>query len=152
MTPGKFRLAVAVVLFLGWIGWLAYLAFVKPPPVVVSRSQLMVAGLAGVARIELDPEGRPETALVEQVLGPGAAQGPAVGATLHPFGHGSVRLPGGKTTFQPGTLYLIPLTKAGDNQFRVVASPRSPGYDVQSPPVIYPWNPEVERQVKELLR
>jgi hypothetical protein len=152
MNRAKLRLAIAILLFGGWLGFLAYLALLKANPVVVSRWQMMAATHAVVAQITLDSDGRPKvTAHVEQVFPEASHDGPAVGQDLELPGLPKAHLPSGKPFTAGEGRYLIPLTKEAGNQFRVVALPPSPGYDFSSRLLIYPWTPDVERQVRELL-
>jgi len=152
MNRAKLRLAIAILLFVGWLGFLAYLALLKANPVVVSRWQMMAATHAIVAQITLDSDGRPkEIAHVEQVFPEKSQDGPAIGQDLELSGLPKAHLPSGKPFAAGERRYLIPLTKEAGNQFHVVALPPSPGYDFSSRLLIYPWTPDVERQVRELL-
>ena len=55
MTPGRIRLLLALGFFVAWLGWLGYLAATKTNPVVVSRSQAMVATHFVLADVTVDP-------------------------------------------------------------------------------------------------
>jgi hypothetical protein len=125
----KFRLAVAVCLFVGWIGWLAYLVATTHNPVIISRPQFIVADLW--VRGKLDGDGNsPKATLV-------------VGEVLWASDKQDLGLVDKQITVQyldkvgkdlgwagPGD-YLLPLQKNKDAKkagFRLAALPTSPGF------------------------
>ncbi len=66
----KFRLLIAGLFFFAWLGWLAYLAFNKNSPVVISRSQVMVAQYFVLAEVTVDAKGQPEKITIVEDLRP----------------------------------------------------------------------------------
>jgi len=58
MKSARIRLIVASTLFVAWLGYLGYLALGHSKPIVVSRSQLMLAPVLVKADIAVD-DGKP---------------------------------------------------------------------------------------------
>jgi hypothetical protein len=143
MTIRQARLAVAVVLFVGWLGYLGYLALGHAQPTLVSRVQLMNSTSWVVAEVDLDESGKPQREIhVEKVLA-GAALGDrqVIVANLP-----EASLPPNKPITHKG-MYLIPLLR-DRNEF-LVTSARTRSDDPKST-LIYPWIPEVEAQLADL--
>jgi hypothetical protein len=152
MTGAKIRLAIAAVLFVGWLCWLAYLVVTKNDPVVVSRSQMMAATHFVVANVAVDAQGRPETKV-------------AVVRDLHPVGAplaGTITVAnikdariGGASDFTAGGPFLLPLTAIpNSNSYDLTPPPRSPGNEgaLRPRPWAYRWDaPGVQRQFDELI-
>ena len=149
------RLAVAAVLFAGWIGYLLYLVvdlrWHRGPdgqPVVLSRPQFLVSEVDVIA--QLDDEKGPAT--VKEVLAVQNKMAIDEGQTLRvvnlvsPDGKGPVNWTG------PG-LYVLPLRARPDRTYEVVPIPRSPGYAGQSdldPVRIYPATAETRAQYRQI--
>ena len=157
------RLAVAAVLFVGWIGYLSFLAATTRNPVVLSRPQFLISQRDVIATYQGGDKFR-----VDEVLYPQGAPESEKGKTLIV---GDLK---DCQTFSPengwqwvkdhplaeGQQYLLPLqTAAGpppagaappDAMMDVVPIPPSPGFPpssaVAGPPRIYPATPEVRRQ------
>src|SRR5437899_5806627 len=69
MTRAKLRLAVAAVLFLGWIGYLAYLVAVSRHPVILSRPPFLVSNLYVVAKLTGDADKHPDkTIRIQEII------------------------------------------------------------------------------------
>jgi hypothetical protein len=145
MTPARLRLALAVVLFLGWIAWLAYLAMPSVTPrEVLSHSQFLISQLDVIARIDADAEGRPVSPIhVEEVHWPASAKD-KVGQSLVVTNIKGMKDHG----FAGPGLYIVPLIR-DDDAFKVAPAPRSPGYDGGSHrfPRIYPATEQNRRQL-----
>ena len=156
MTLARIHLVVATVLFVGWLGWLGYLAFAKKNPVVISRSQVMVATHVVVAEVSaVEGQPNPEIVIVK-VLKPSSEQ---LTGTLRVRHLHSARLPFDKPFADKG-IYLLTLAKTGQD-YALVGPPRAPGFNPVSPafdgqpwprPWVYPWTPELEKQLAGLLR
>lgn len=141
------RLALAAVLFVGWLGWLGYAALVKSRAPVVSRSQAaVVAGeprtAAVVAEVAAGPDGAPASAVkVTRRL----AGDPEPGAEL------VVPNLAEATGFAGPGEYLLLLADRGAG-YELVPPPPSPGYELAgTPPLVYRWSPDVEKQIDRLL-
>jgi hypothetical protein len=147
-------LAVAALLFVGWIGWLAYLVTTARPPVVLSQPQMLAATLDVIAQVD-DLE---KPVKVVEVLWPEDSpnRGAWVGKelTLSNLSYCTADWAG------PGE-YLLPLRKAeqGDNWVVAPTAP-NPGYPAPDdkgrkrvgPPRIYPNTPSVRAQHAQLRR
>lgn len=148
MNRPQLRFGIALVLLVGWLGYLGWLALGHGSPMIVSRTQLMNAPWWVVVEIELDTEGKPKTTVqIDHVaVGPELPESSLVVANLT-----KAHLPPNKPITGPGK-YLVLLThdplRREQGKAYAVASTRYGGYD--DAPLIYPWTPEVERQVKEL--
>jgi hypothetical protein len=156
MRASKARLAVAAVLFLAWIGYLVYLVVTttrpevhlwppevtRRPPVVLSRPQFLVSDLDLVAEVK-DRNGQPDSQVTVKKVQwvRDEKERPAAPEIV------VVNLPGAQGWEGPGD-YILPLGRDG-KVYRVVAIPRSPGFD--GPPDhrtrIYPATAETERQL-----
>ena len=143
MNWAKVRLAVAALLFFGWLGYLGYAALSKSRGPVVSRAQAAAAQVVVVAAVagEEKPGG---TATVTESL----KDGPAVGTVLE-----VVNLPECNGWAGAGE-YLMYLERVTPGEkFRVVGQQRSPGYDIGGvgKSMIYRWSPDVKAQAAKLL-
>ncbi len=159
------RLAVAAVLFLGWIGYLSYLAATIRNPVVLSRPQFLVSERDVIAVCKGG-----DKFVIDEVLYPKDATGIKKGQTLtvgnldkcQTFSpQDGWRLAKGGPT--EGQRYLLPLQTAAAAPrtnaespivMDVVPIPASPGYPPLSgdagPPRIYPDTPEVRAQYQTI--
>jgi hypothetical protein len=146
MTRRRVFLALAAVLFTGWMIYLLQLALRHQDPIVVSRPQILVAEVIVVATVE-DPD-KPEVEL-EEVLDPtNGYKGPA----LEPGKPIKVRNLATCKGLQPGShSYILPLAWEGDGSFSVVPIPRSPGFG-GGPPRVYVEGAETRDQVKHILK
>ena len=162
MTVARARLAVAAVVFFGWLGWLAFLASSKTHPVVVSRSQVMAATRYVVAKVQIEPD---TGALSKQV---------SVVTDLHPQGDplaGTIRVTnleaaevvGGGARFEDGQEYLLLLTPVAGGKGDAFELTRPPGRVYRPPPpndkrvetgrpYAYRWDNEDVRRQFEALR
>ncbi len=142
MTRRRRLLALAVVLFAGWIGYLAFLALTNSHAVVLSRPQFLVADLWVVA--DVDDLDKP-VKVADVAFAKGDA--PEKGNTIE------VRnLSACKEDWKGPGRYILPLTHDATGYY-VTAIPRSPGY---GPPVpqfrIYADTPETGAQLAHLPR
>ena len=143
MKAARLRLLVATLLMSAWLGYLGYLALGHAKPVVVSRSQLLYASYFVKADLTFDAGNKPvATIQIRETFGPNRV----LAENIDVVNLGEVRLPNNKS-LSAGT-YFLPLGPAGPKQFRVVSAL---GNDAQTKLVVYPWTPEVERQVRELV-
>ncbi len=175
-VPGKIFLAVTAALFFGWLSWLSYTALTKSHGPIVSRAQAAAARVA--VRAKLDPaEPDRESMLVRPaVIGgqqvivlKGEAEKPAFVVTvvekLHATGPEAGTKIGVSNLYAcsgfsgPGE-YLLLLNKEdgvtldGHPVYTVVGQQSSPGADLErsGPPMIYPWNADVEKQAQRVSR
>jgi hypothetical protein len=122
MTYPRLRLAVAVLLFVGWLGFLAYLVTRTRDAVILSRPQLLETELIVVAEVK-EKDGKPlPDVTVKETLWSGVKEKAAT--TLH-----LAALP--ETTSALGWRgagdYILPLVKT-ENGYDIASLPRSPGY------------------------
>ncbi len=143
MKVARIRLVIAAVLMLSWLGYLGYLALGHSKPIVVSRTQLLNATHFVKAEVTTDAANKP-AASVQVIESFGANR--VADKSIELTNIADVRLPDQKP-LSAGT-YFFPLVSAGPNRYRVV-SPFSS--DSQVKLIAYPWTPEVERQVRELV-
>src|SRR5207253_3743429 len=129
------------------------LAATKTNPVVVSRSQVMVATRFVVAEVTINPQGFPNKAVtvVEDLRPVGAP----LSRTIQVENIEKGRVAGAKG-FREGTRYLLPLSVSSTGGYALTVQPRSPGQEVVDPdrlrPWAYPWDdPEVQRQFNALV-
>jgi hypothetical protein len=146
MTRRKVWLALAAALFAGWMIYLLQLALRHRHDIVVSRPQIMVAEVIVVAWVE-DPDN--PTVEIEKILDPTEGyKGPAI----EPGKAITVRNLAKCDGIQPGSrTYILPLEADGDDGFKVVPIPRSPGYGPGAPRV-YLDGAETRHQVDHILR
>jgi hypothetical protein len=150
MKFARFRLILAIALFVGWLGWLGYLALGHAKALVISRSQLLVATSVVKAEIAIKPGSVPYVDVTE-----------SFGTQPVPLGHiivdniREVRLAGGKLLIDlpigsEGT-YVLLLEQTGPKNYRVVGASGGLGSNSGQHFLIYAWSSEVERQVHEWL-
>jgi len=154
MTGAKVRLAVAGLLFFGWLVYLGYLVLTKTNPVVVSRSQVMAATHFVLADVTVDPStGHPNrTVTVVRDLRP---VGTPITGTITVMNIKDARI-AGAGDFTAGGPFLLPLTPlaSAKDTYELTPPPRSPGGDptLRPRPWAYRWDaPGVQRQFEELL-
>ncbi|HEY1861965.1 MAG TPA: hypothetical protein VGG61_16505 [Gemmataceae bacterium] len=147
MDRRKALLAVAVVLFVGWMAYLIQLALTHRHSTVISRPQILVSQVVVVAHIEGDHSPN-EEATIEQVLFPEKeVEGVKGGEILR-----IANLPQSTKNWTGAGDYLLPLEKVADG-FLVTSIPRSPGFlpaGSNSQPLIYRWTHEIEEQFKHV--
>jgi hypothetical protein len=144
MKAGRVGLIVAAGLMFGWLVYLGYLALWLPKPVVISRSQLLQASHFVKGEVSIDAAGKPVATI--QVRDSFGAKRIA-DAEIEVDNLEKAHCPDDKQ-LTTGT-YFLPLLAIGPNKYRVV-SPA--GSESLSKLTIYPWNAEVEKQVRELIR
>jgi len=146
MTGARVRLIVAAALFVGWLGYLAYLALGQKPPVVVSRSQMLMASHIVKADLTFDEAGKPQPNVrVLESLGTQLVPAEPLLVDNLP----EALLPGNKPPRSAGT-YLLLLESPIPGRFRVASASNGQNTDPTSrPAVIYPWSAEVERQARQ---
>lgn len=145
MKATRIRLILATAAFAGWLGFLGYLALGQSKPIVLSRSQLLVATHVVKVEVALEGDGKPpRKVIVKESFG----KQPIAEAEITIDNIKEARLPGGKPLAMGGT-YLLPLERIGLTNYRLVGSPSGQS---QEPAgrlfTVYPWNPEVERQLR----
>jgi hypothetical protein len=138
-------LAIAALLFGGWIAYLGVEASRKSKPVIVSRAQLLAAQYDVEADLDLGPDGKlPESVTVRSVLYGVDQTLPADEITI-----GNISQAIGYS--RPGT-YLLPLVRKGKKAYEVATVPLDPGYPPgrdPPPPRIYPLTAEVRLQQQQ---
>jgi hypothetical protein len=138
---------LALTAFFAWISWLGYLAANKSYPIVVSHSQLMLTNRVMVGTLTLEGISKGEVNFESQ-LKPNDPNF-IVGSTVKIVNLSETTLPYNKP-ISPGT-YLFLL-----NEFDGVTAvaPRPNGLSSREvrDPMIYPWTPGVELQIKTLLK
>jgi hypothetical protein len=147
MTGAKVRLALAALLFFGWLGLLGYTAYTKSRAPIVSRAQ--AAGTVVAVRAKLTDGGDGRPARQAEALDNVTATGPKPGPILVP------NLPNasGFTGTGEYLLLLVPeVSLDGTDTYRVTGQQRSPGADLDGvgPPKIYAWSADVEAQARRL--
>jgi hypothetical protein len=153
----RVQLFVAAILFVSWLGYLAYLALGQKQPIIVSHSQLMnatstplnsdAAGSWVVAEVDLDEKQKPKRAVrIKKVL----AGAPIPEESIIVSNLLEARIPPNKPVREKGT-YFLPLVGSKDMMKYSIAPARglSPDNQIHGP-LIYPWTPEVEEQLKQL--
>jgi hypothetical protein len=176
MKPAVLRLAVAALLFAGWIGYLFYLVLTQPPrgpdgwwgvffpkpegrPLLLSRPQFLVSELDVVA--EVPDEGDKIT--VDQVLYPPEEEG-LRGKTLTVINLDQCRSrtadgdTGPPSEWTGPGRYLLPLRRPNPkkDEYEVVPIPPSAGYPpagtlrAVGPPRIYPAGKQVLAQYHQI--
>jgi hypothetical protein len=153
MKVPKLRLLIAGLFFFGWIGWLTYLAFNKTSPVVISRSQVMVATHFVLADIAIDANGQPlPSVTVAEDLRPVKGES-LTGKTILVQHLKEARLGGASDFSKPGK-YLLPLNKHPDGSYDITSPPSSPGNETLfgARPWAYRWEaPGVAEQFNRLV-
>lgn len=146
MKKSPVVLAVAALLFVGWIGYLAVQTWkYRTPPVVVSRAQLLAAKYDLAADVRAKADGRPESEVtVREILFAADAAAPKVGNKIKVGNLADCDGFGG-----PGA-YVLPLTATADGHYRVAGLPFDPGRAGEVRPRIYPDTAAVREQFKAL--
>ena len=137
MIQRRAFLVISAVAFVGWLGWLGYLATNKTNPVVVSRSQMMVATHFILADVKVDPEtGQPQkdVTVVEDLRPVGAGLAGTIRVENIKLGR-----VGGAKDFRERGVYLLPLTAAGKDVYALTVQPRSPGQEFIDTDRVRPW-------------
>ncbi len=137
----RLRLAIAVLIFVGWIGWLVYLAILGTPrPPVLSHSQVLVSNLDVIAQIDaLDP---PKIKIKEILWPHKEAEKPPESPVEVPH------LPSCVGWNGPGE-YLVPLRTDWHGSYDVQPLPPTPGFE-KAPPRIYRATPETLREYRTI--
>jgi hypothetical protein len=163
MTAARVRLALTIVLFVGWLSYLGYLVYDRPERrsagehgeaefVVLSRPQIIVSDIDLVARA------RPgsDKVTVKEVLYPDtdAARslvGKEIKITNLDECHAPVEPASGVPDLSQEGDYLLPLQDPGPNssEYRVTSTPRSPGF-AYGTPRIYPISAELLAQYRRI--
>jgi hypothetical protein len=148
MKKSPVALAVAVLLFAGWVTWLGIQAVRDRQPLVVSRAQLAVSQYDVEVDLSANPDGTlPMGVKVQRVRWAADDKKPAVGDEIT-----VINLP--KTQgFQGNGAYLLPLVqyKGREKEFEVAGQPLDPGsLPRERPPRIYPAAPGVLKQWDEI--
>lgn len=145
MKKSPIALAIAALIFVGWMIFLGTLAIRKSKPVVVSRSQLLVSQYEVEVDLQSAPAGRePAKVKVVSVLY-SASDSP-------PSGEITVTNLGQTQGFVGPGAYMLPLVKHGD-RYEVASYPPDPGYPVAHEPPkprIYPLTEEVRQQHRQI--
>ncbi len=160
MPSRRRRVALAVIAtaFILWIGFLAFLAYTAGHPIVLSRPQMLASNLVVIAQVSGDARHPEKTATVVEV--PWAADRAAqpqskakitvsnldqVSAADADHLRGVWRGPGE---------YILPLTTASNDTFRVTSIPPSPGYPQAEADRlrIYPVTPDTREELQQILR
>jgi hypothetical protein len=141
MKKSPLVLAVAVLLFGGWVTYLGVTALHNKQPTVVSRAQLALSQYDVEADLSAGPQGLSKQVSVKSVRW--AADG------MKPSGEITVwNLPSAQGYLGPGT-YLLPLIRQG-REYELAGVPNkldpTRQTDATIPPRIYPDSPEVWRQ------
>lgn len=144
MKKSPLVLALAALLFIGWMIFLGSQALRKSKPVVVSRAQLLVSQY----EVEVDLQSPPSEAAKLQVVSVlyKADDSP-------PSGEITVTNLGQTEGYAGPGAYLLPLVRHG-NTYEVPGYPDDPGFvpDPKKPlkPRIYPLTDEVRRQHRQI--
>jgi hypothetical protein len=141
MRRNPVLLAVSALLFAGWLTWLGVQALKHAQPVVVSRAQLLSAKYLVVAKV-----GEGGSVHVNEVWR--SPERPA----LRPGDTPKVADLETAVGYQGPGEYLLPLAAGANDQYAVPLPPVSPGYNKPLPEHrrIYPWTPEVQRQLESM--
>ncbi len=154
MKIGRIRLAIAVLLLVGWLGYLSFLVLYERNPVVVSRSQVMASTQFVLAKVTIDNEtGLPnKNVTVEEDLRPLGES--LTGKTIIVWNIKDARVAGAKDGFHGTGPYLLMLTKNTTDGYELTPPPRAPGNDspIRPKPWAYRWDvPGVQKQFEELV-
>ncbi len=145
MKVARFRLIFAISLFCIWLGYLGYLVE-HEKAVVLSRSQLLLAEYVVKAEVKLNGKA-PTTAHVLESFGKNTI--PEKDFNLH---LSYCELPDNRRLPTSGEeTLLLPLIRAENGTYRVVAIPGTSESDQSRVERVYTWSPQVERQVREIL-
>jgi hypothetical protein len=163
MTAARLRLVAALVLFLGWMSWLGITVFAhrNQPPEIVSRSQLLNATTTVVAEVTIGEDGLPgeSVSVVNRLGNSSAPMNSAIKVRNMKSAQTSLAEP-----LKAGK-HLLLLTGGENDSYDIAGWPRSAGVEARTPgeevridektkyirrPVVYPWTPAVEAQLKSL--
>jgi hypothetical protein len=150
MRKSAWRLALAAVLFAGWIGYLGWLAATATQPIVLARPQFLAADLYVVAEVPEDPKtpGQPaqEVTVMKQVW-------PAEAAPKKTIRVRNLNHLDAAERWQGAGEYVLALSKTrdGPDVFEVTPLPRTPGFG-GGPGRIYPSTPATRRQLELLAK
>lgn len=141
MTWARWRLAVALVLFCGWVAWIGYQAVRQERGPVVSHAQLLRSAIDVIADVEANPdETAKERVKVVEVLWP------PTDSQLKPGQDVSVvNIPSCDGFIGTGR-YLLPLTPVDKDRFQIAGLPNT-GEFARLRPTVYPDTAGVRRQV-----
>lgn len=158
MTAAKIRLAVAAVLFVGWMSWLGYLAATSGDAIVLSRPQLLVSSAHITAKLTAAQDSAtPSTAVTVQKIhwAPGTHDNLKEGAELT---ISNLESCGRAQGWQGSGLYILPLLRTENGSYVITPTPPSPGYIALPDPRnthdprlrIYPETPHTLRQLEKI--
>lgn len=143
MTAARVRMLAAAALFVGWMGWLGTAALTKYRGPVVSRAAAAAADAPLVADLVDGDEGQPAEGVV--VADAWNRFGPPAGTKLD-----LPNLPDAHGYAGPGR-YLLLARQTGPAGYELAVPGRGPGAEGGGRrPVVYPWTPGVEAQVRAL--
>ena len=148
MKRSKLLLIVTLAAFVGWLGWLAVAVAGKDRTVPISRAQITAATSLAICDVEVDKEGLPVSKVkVKKVFKSGL---PLINTEIEILNLRNAGVPG--AGFPSAGTYLIPVVMVDPTTYTVAGLPRSPGYEATTTakPVIYPWNSDIEKQLKTL--
>lgn len=151
MLEARVRLAVAAILFCGWLGWLGYLAFTATDPVVLSRPQFVMANIHVLARLSGDEKHPDTTVTIEKVLWPADKQEDLTAGAKLKLSDLAEYGPG-QGWNGPGE-YLLPLTRTPSGAYAVTVVPLSPGFNPKTMDFrrrIYRASPQVLSQLEQI--
>jgi hypothetical protein len=141
-------LAVAALLFVGWVTWLGVQALRDRRPVVVSRAQLAVSQYDVEVELAANPDGTlPASVRVTRVRWSADDRKPAEGEMIN------VRNLGKAQGYQDPGMYLLPLVRFKDKaaEFELAGLPLDPGNPLQDLlPRIYPMTEAALKQWDEV--
>lgn len=147
------RLAVAAVLFVGWLGILLMLVLKTRDPVILSRPQLLVSNVVIVAQVQ-DRQGADATVTVKEILWSADTDDAlAVGEAIE-----VQNLTGTPSGWQGAQQYILPLIKsksATGVSYQLTPLPIVPGYHPKADPDVrdvrvYPVTADALAQWREL--
>jgi len=145
MSRAKFPLIFSACLFAAWLGFLLFLV-IESRTVVLSKPQFLIAQLYVVAEVK-DDRGKPSPDVAIRVLW---AQDKA-DETLKEMTIADLPECGKKQGYHGPGSYLIPVLKLRNRSFAVAAVPQLDAKIPADDRRIYPWTPDVQKQVEELV-
>jgi hypothetical protein len=154
MKSAGLRLALAVMLFAGWIGWLVYLAVKTPRPVsptqpqpwVLSRPQFLVSSLDVIAEVD-GINGKRSKVTVVDVHWPGGKQTKQLVGKAIPV----TNLAECRDDWTGPGEYILPLIATDKDEYGVAPQPPSPGFP-SGRPRIYRVTPQTLGQLREICK
>ena len=150
MKKSPVALAIAVLLFVGWLTWLGIKAVRDRHALVVSRAQLAISQYDVEVDLEANPDGSlPQGVRVVRVRWAADDRKPTQGEEITVVNIDKTQ------GYQGQGTYLLPLVryKGRDKEFEVAGLPLDPGYPpLHEPPKprIYPATPGVLKQWDEI--